>query len=71
MAALQCPHCPLRFDMAPMLADHLAIDHAVGPEVTDALQPPSRRIGLVDPPAPPRRRRSPDAPASPDPADGR
>lgn len=43
--ALQCPRCELRFDMAPMLADHLLTDHDVAPEETDHLQPPSRRIG--------------------------
>lgn len=40
----QCPLCPLRFDLAPLLADHLATDHGVDPEQTDHLQPPSRRV---------------------------
>jgi hypothetical protein len=39
----QCPRCPLRFDLAPMLADHLARDHGARPELTDALQPPAVR----------------------------
>ena len=52
--ALQCPRCPLRFDLAPMLADHLATDHAAGPEVTDPLLPPAQRIGLLKPNAPVR-----------------
>ena len=55
--ALQCPRCPLRFDLAPMLADHLATDHHVGPEMTDPLQPPAQRIGLVDPDRADRPRR--------------
>ncbi|MGI9018411.1 MAG: hypothetical protein ACR2HR_15125 [Euzebya sp.] len=46
---LQCPRCPLRFDLAPMLADHMSKDHDIGPEVTDHLQPPSRRVGIVKP----------------------
>lgn len=48
--AVQCPRCELRFDLAPMLADHLATDHDVAPEMTDALQPPARRIGAHPPP---------------------
>ncbi|HUG85201.1 MAG TPA: hypothetical protein VMM13_11590 [Euzebya sp.] len=43
--ALQCPRCELRFDIPPMLADHLVTDHDVPPEQTDHLQPPSARIG--------------------------
>lgn len=47
--ALQCPRCELRFDMAPMLADHMLTDHEVPPEQTDHLQPPSVRIGRPPP----------------------
>ncbi|WP_370328212.1 hypothetical protein [Euzebya sp.] len=47
--ALQCPHCPLRFDLKAMLADHLRTDHDLGPEVTDPLQPEAARVGLVKP----------------------
>lgn len=50
----QCPLCPLRFDLAPMLADHLATDHGVAENETDHLQPPSRRTGRTPPPPPPR-----------------
>ena len=49
--AVQCPRCELRFDLKPMLADHLETDHGAEPEVTDALQPPSLREGLRTPPA--------------------
>lgn len=43
----QCPKCPLRFDLAPMLADHLTNDHGVDPETLAVLQPESFRIGMV------------------------
>lgn len=42
----QCPKCPLRFDLAPMLADHLTRDHGMDPQMVDHLQPASRRSGL-------------------------
>lgn len=45
----QCPKCPLRFDLAPMLADHLTNDHGVDPDSLAALQPESVRIGMVRP----------------------
>jgi hypothetical protein len=45
----QCPRCPLRFDLAPMLADHLITDHGADPAATDALQPPAQRIGQAGP----------------------
>jgi hypothetical protein len=45
LMALQCPRCPLRFDLAPMLADHLQTDHALTPEQTQHLQPPALRSG--------------------------
>lgn len=50
--ALQCPKCPLRFDLKPMLADHLATDHGARPEAVAHLQPPAARVGLVPPPDP-------------------
>ncbi|MEE8601013.1 hypothetical protein [Euzebya tangerina] len=43
--ARQCPHCPLLFDLAPMLADHMARDHDVDADQLHHLQPPSRRVG--------------------------
>lgn len=42
---LQCPRCPLRFDLAPMLADHLATDHDVSPEDVGHLRPAAARVG--------------------------
>lgn len=42
---LQCPRCVLRFDLAPMLADHLRTDHDLSFEETVHLQPPSGRVG--------------------------
>lgn len=48
--ALQCPRCELRFDMAPMLADHLRTDHDLSPEETAHLEPPARRVGRPDAP---------------------
>ncbi len=47
--AMQCPKCPLRFDLKPMLADHLRTDHGVSPEATGYLEPPAARVGLVRP----------------------
>ncbi|WP_108668142.1 hypothetical protein [Euzebya rosea] len=46
--AKQCPKCPLKFDLAPMLADHLRTDHGFEPETLVHLQPESIRIGMVD-----------------------
>lgn len=51
--ALQCPRCELRFDLRPMLADHLRTDHGMTPEQTDHLQPPAARAGRQDPDDPP------------------
>jgi hypothetical protein len=42
---MQCPRCPLRFDLAPMLADHLRVDHDFTPDQTGHLQPPATRVG--------------------------
>ncbi len=47
MRVLQCPRCELRFELAPLLRDHLERDHGVAPEAVDHLRPPSAR------PAPP------------------
>ena len=46
--AKQCPKCPLKFALAPMLADHLRTDHGFDPETLAHLQPESVRIGMVD-----------------------
>ncbi len=51
--AIQCPKCPLRFDLKPMLADHMRTDHGVSPESTGYLEPPAARVGLVRPGAAP------------------
>lgn len=61
---LQCPRCPLRFDLAPMLADHLRRDHGASPDQTAHLQPPSVRAGQapLDRPASADRARQPEAP---------
>lgn len=44
--ALQCPKCDLRFDLRPMLADHLATDHDATAEEVVGLQPEAARIGF-------------------------
>lgn len=73
MAVVQCPKCPLRFDLKPMLADHLRNDHGMqDPAATASLLPPAARVGLVRAPAPPqpagppRDEPSGDRPAHPD-----
>ena len=43
--ALQCPRCELRFDLAPMLADHLSTDHDVDADDVAPLTPPAARVG--------------------------
>lgn len=43
--ARQCPHCPLLFDLAPMLADHLATDHAIDEDQLLHLKPAAQRVG--------------------------
>lgn len=48
MPVVQCPRCPLRFDLAPMLADHLRTDHGMDPADTAHLQPAAARVGLLD-----------------------
>lgn len=47
--ALQCPRCELRFDLKPMLADHMATDHDFSPESLAYLQPQSVRVGMPKP----------------------
>lgn len=51
--ALQCPRCELRFDLRPMLADHLRTDHGMTAAQTDHLQPPGVRAGHREPGPPP------------------